>query len=159
RNSRLGVRYRLRHPARRPRHVQSEQLRDLRRPRVPRPRPPSAFRPRAGCARPRGLAAESPRNRRGSSLYKAIPPYVRGSTRSTLRGFMFRTWLSLSRLAVESQQVIWLRTLKLMAGGPAAKRESLRMMTEKVEAAQHAAGSLMLGATPHSVTRHYRAKV
>jgi hypothetical protein len=72
---------------------------------------------------------------------------------------MFRTWLSLSHLAVESQQVIWLRTLKLMAGGPAAKRESLRMVTEKVEAAQHAAGSLMLGATPDSVARHYRAKV
>ena len=33
------------------------------------------------------------------------------------------------------------------------------MVTEKVEAAQHAAGRLMLGATPDSVIRGYRSTV
>jgi hypothetical protein len=72
---------------------------------------------------------------------------------------MLRTWIALTSLAVESQQVMWLRTLKFMAGGPKAERESVSMVTEKLEAAQQAAGRLILGASPESVIRGYRSKV
>ena len=72
---------------------------------------------------------------------------------------MLRTWIALTSVAVESQQVMWLRTLKLMAGGPMADREALKMVTEKVEAAQQTASGLMLGAKPDSVIRGYRRKV
>lgn len=43
-------------------------------------------------------------------------------------------------LAVEAQQVIALRLAKLVLGGPAAKGEARRMVTEKVDAAAKAAG-------------------
>ena len=72
---------------------------------------------------------------------------------------MLRNWIAITSLAVESQQVMWLRTFKLMAGGPIADREAIKMVTEKVEAAQRAAGRLMLGAKPDSVIRGYRRKV
>jgi hypothetical protein len=72
---------------------------------------------------------------------------------------MFRTWIALASLGLEAQQVIWLRTLKLMAGGPKAERESRRMITEKVEAAGEAAGRLMRGAKPRTIIRGYRSKV
>ena len=42
-------------------------------------------------------------------------------------------------LAVEAQQVIALRLMKLAMGGPAAKREAHRMVAEKVDAASKAA--------------------
>lgn len=61
--------------------------------------------------------------------------------------------------ALEAQQVIWLRALKIMAGGPEAQREVIKMTTEKLDAAQHAYGSLLLGATPEKVLRSYRSKV
>ena len=50
---------------------------------------------------------------------------------------MFGTWMKLaldtSMLALETQQVIGLRFLKLTLGGPAASREANRMVAEKVD--------------------------
>ena len=43
-------------------------------------------------------------------------------------------------LAMEAQQVIALRLMKLAMGGPAAKQEAHRMVAEKVDAASKAAG-------------------
>ena len=45
---------------------------------------------------------------------------------------MFRSWLNLLSLGAEASQVVWLRSIKVAAGGPAAKREARRMVTEKV---------------------------
>ena len=51
-----------------------------------------------------------------------------------------RSMLSGAWLAVEAQQVIALRLMKLAAGGPAAKREARRMVAEKVDAGAKVAG-------------------
>jgi hypothetical protein len=72
---------------------------------------------------------------------------------------MFKSWFNLAMLTAESQQVVWLRTMKLAAGGVVAEREASRMVTEKVLAAQMEAERLMLGATPDSVVKRYRRKV
>jgi hypothetical protein len=72
---------------------------------------------------------------------------------------MLQPWFKLMMLAAESQQVIFLRTLKLMAGGAAAKTEARRMVSEKVEMAALEGGRLALGASPGSVVRRYRKKV
>jgi hypothetical protein len=45
-------------------------------------------------------------------------------------------------LALEAQQVIALRVLKLSRGGAAARREAHRMVAEKVNAAGKAAGMM-----------------
>ena len=45
-------------------------------------------------------------------------------------------------------QVVGLRMLKIAAGGAAAEREALRMVTEKIESAQHTVHRLALGASP-----------
>jgi hypothetical protein len=37
---------------------------------------------------------------------------------------MLKFWLNVAMLAAESQRVIWLRMMKLSAGGPAAAREN-----------------------------------
>ena len=62
-------------------------------------------------------------------------------------------------LAAESQQVIWLRTMRLAAGGKKAKSETRRMVGEKVLAAGNEGGRMILGASPDSVVRRYRKKV
>jgi len=49
-------------------------------------------------------------------------------------------------LAMEAQQVIALRLMKLAAGGKAAKPEARRMVAEKVAAAQTAAGLMTAAA-------------
>jgi hypothetical protein len=38
-------------------------------------------------------------------------------------------------LGMDAASVMWLRSLRLMAGGPAAEREARRMITEKLTAA------------------------
>jgi hypothetical protein len=70
-----------------------------------------------------------------------------------------RAWGALWFLALETQQVIWLRTLRLAAGGAAAEREALRMVTEKVIAAHHTARRVALGGSPQAAVRHYRGRV
>jgi hypothetical protein len=72
---------------------------------------------------------------------------------------MFKPWFDLSLSIVEAQQVMWLRGLKLAAGGTAANREAARMVAEKVEAGFEVAGRLALGASPDEISRLYRRKV
>ena len=52
---------------------------------------------------------------------------------------MANPWMTLSlnamRLTMEANTVIGLRMMKAAAGGPAAKTEATRMVTEKIEAA------------------------
>ncbi|MBP0582888.1 hypothetical protein J8I29_26415 [Labrys sp. LIt4] len=72
---------------------------------------------------------------------------------------MFKLFYDMSMLAFESQQAIWLRTLRLAQGGSRAEHEAKLMISEKVAAAQNAAGKLMMGTTPGAVVRDYRRKV
>ena len=62
-------------------------------------------------------------------------------------------------LAVESQQVIWLRSIKLAAGGPQAQQEARLMMSEKIAAAIREGGRLMMGSSADSVVKRYRKRV
>ena len=72
---------------------------------------------------------------------------------------MYRSWVNLMMLAAESQQVIWLRTLRLAAGGAYAEREAYRMVSEKFMTGGFEFGRLMLGASSDSVVKRYRNKV
>ena len=74
-------------------------------------------------------------------------------------GPMHRSWINLMMLAAESQQVIWLRTMRLAVGGAKAEREARRMVHEKVFAAGLESGRMVLGATSNSVVKRYRRKV
>ncbi len=56
---------------------------------------------------------------------------------------MFRSWYNLTMLAAESQRVIWLRSMKLAAGGAKAEREA----------------RLIMGASADSVVKGYRRRV
>lgn len=62
-------------------------------------------------------------------------------------------------LAVESQQVIALRLLRLAAGGPDALQESHRMVMEKAVAAVESGARLAFGHEPDDILRSYRHKV
>ncbi|GJD98513.1 hypothetical protein [Methylobacterium isbiliense] len=76
---------------------------------------------------------------------------------------MIGSWLRLSmeaaRLAAEANMVIGLRVAKLSRGGPAARKEARRMVSEKVEAAARAAQLTATGGTPLQVVKGYRRKV
>ena len=72
---------------------------------------------------------------------------------------MYRSWINLMMLAAESQQVIWLRTMRLAAGGAKAQSEARRMVHEKIFAAGRESGRLALGASRDSVVKGYRKKV
>ena len=72
---------------------------------------------------------------------------------------MYRPWLKLMMLAAESQQVMWLRTMRLAAGGAKARSEASRMISEKMWAAGRESGRLFLGASSESVVRSYRRRV
>ena len=72
---------------------------------------------------------------------------------------MLQTWFDLTMLAIESQQVIWLRSIKLARGSKRAQREAHLMVTEKVAAAFQESGRLLMGARPSSVVTRVRKKV
>jgi hypothetical protein len=72
---------------------------------------------------------------------------------------LLASWFSLGVLAAESQQVIGLRMVQASLGGPKAQAEATLTVTEKIAAANHAMGRLMMGATPDSVVIGYRRKV
>ena len=72
---------------------------------------------------------------------------------------MFGCWYQVAMLTVEAQQVMWLRALKLAAGGGPADTEARRMASEKVTAATQAYGRLMCGASAESAVKSYRKKV
>jgi hypothetical protein len=73
------------------------------------------------------------------------------------------SWLAmgtdLAMLGVEAQMVIGQRIAMLMVGGPKARAEAQRMVTEKVLAAGNAAVTLAMGGSPRKVVRGYRTKV
>ena len=66
-----------------------------------------------------------------------------------------RLMFDASRLWAEASTVIALRSWRLMAGGPAARRELERMVSEKVEAGSELAGALAGGRvkSPQAATR------
>jgi hypothetical protein len=68
-------------------------------------------------------------------------------------------WYVTTLLAMEAQEVIFLRMLKLAAGGPQAASEASRMITEKAAAGAAAATALFSGGSPHRITADYRRKV
>ena len=62
-------------------------------------------------------------------------------------------------LALEANEVIGLRMLKLMAGGKRARREARLMVREKVAEAIGSAADLMAGASSEDIVRRYRRRV
>ena len=83
-----------------------------------------------------------------------------------MRNPWFRLSMDAWSLGMEASSVIGLRTLKMAVGGPAARLEAERMVSEKVEATmqlQAKAISGGLGMTPHNAAArtvaHYRRKV
>jgi hypothetical protein len=72
---------------------------------------------------------------------------------------LFKSWWDLGLLAAESQEVIWLRCLKLAAGGPEASAEAFRMVAEKVTVAAQAGVGVLTGDTSAGTVQRYRTKV
>jgi hypothetical protein len=76
---------------------------------------------------------------------------------------MFRNWIQFSfdaaLLGVETQRVMGLRLMKLYAGGPAARVEASRMVSEKTTALAEATMMLASGGSAQSVIRRYRTHV
>ena len=62
-------------------------------------------------------------------------------------------------LAVESNSVIALRTMKLMAGDAGAMQEARLMVCEKIDAAFEATASLIAGASGDQIIDRYRQHV
>jgi hypothetical protein len=87
-----------------------------------------------------------------------LPKRLRARAKKNVTS-MYRSWANLVFLAAESQQVIWLRTMKLAAGGAQAEAEAYRMVSEKFMAGGFEMGRLLLGASPDSVVKRYRGKV
>ena len=67
--------------------------------------------------------------------------------------------LAFSMLALEAQEVIKLRLVKLASGGPAAQVEAQRMINEKILASIEATTTLMMGGSPNAVVSQYREHV
>jgi len=72
---------------------------------------------------------------------------------------MIKTFFSMAMLAAESQQVIWLRALKLAIGGPRASAEIRRMGSEKLVAAGETVIGTLSGHSLDRTLRRYRKKV
>jgi len=68
-------------------------------------------------------------------------------------------WLPAWMLAMESNRVIALRMIKLAAGGAPARREAVRMTSEKVSEAFGAAVTLATGGSNARVIARYRKRV
>ena len=68
-------------------------------------------------------------------------------------------FFSLFQLAVESNAVIGLRTVKFMLGHGDAIMEGQLMVTEKVDAAVEAASNLFAGASAGTIIERYRQHV
>ena len=71
---------------------------------------------------------------------------------------MFAAWWNIGMLAAESQQVMWLRCMRLAAGGPKASAEAMRMVSEKLALAGPAATGILMGNSA-KVVKRYRKKV
>jgi len=72
---------------------------------------------------------------------------------------MGNPWYCATLLALEANDVMRLRMMKIAFGGTAAFSEVHLMMTEKVDAAMEALSSMMFGGTPMSVIERYREHV
>jgi hypothetical protein len=72
---------------------------------------------------------------------------------------LFPSWTNVMMLALETQQAIWLRMMRLSLGGPAAEVEAARMVSEKIVAGDAAGRALMRGASADMVVQGYRRKV
>ncbi len=76
---------------------------------------------------------------------------------------MFQQWMKLAidstMLAIESQQVIALRMMKVTAGGKGSTQEVQRMFTEKMQAIGEATLTVATGGSPEKVMREVRSKV
>jgi hypothetical protein len=70
-----------------------------------------------------------------------------------------RMFNSLMMLALEANDVVALRTLKLMWGGTGALHEAELMVREKIDAALEATVSLMAGASGNEIVNRYRQHV
>jgi hypothetical protein len=64
---------------------------------------------------------------------------------------MLRLFLEVSMLAFEAQHAIWLRSIRIAAGGRAAKRETNLMAKEKISAAQAAVFKAATGTGPVAI--------
>ena len=62
-----------------------------------------------------------------------------------MRNPLFDLSMSMMKLGVDAQQVIALRTAKLMTGGAAADAEANLMVSEKMQAAADASLAMMVG--------------
>ena len=91
----------------------------------------------------------------------AMPENARASARrvAARKAGMFKPWWDVAMLATESQQVVWLRFLRLAAGGPTAPAEARRMVAEKLAVATQAAVGIMTGESSSRVVARYRKKV
>jgi hypothetical protein len=72
---------------------------------------------------------------------------------------MYRTLSNLTMLALESQQVIFLRMAKIAMCSPDAITEMRRMTTEKMDAAIREGVRAAKGASQDSIIRGYRKRV
>ena len=76
---------------------------------------------------------------------------------------MLLNWMQIygdaAMLSIETQQVMHLRLVKLLAGGPRAPSEALLMLTEKTSALTEATMMLTRGESAHSVIQQYRTLV
>lgn len=72
---------------------------------------------------------------------------------------MLGLWFDLSLRCAEVQQVMILRTMKILAGGEAGKREARRMVSEKAAAAMETMVNAALGEKPKHLVRAYSSKV
>ncbi|WP_110354129.1 hypothetical protein [Methylobacterium sp. B4] len=72
---------------------------------------------------------------------------------------MFNPLLATLLLAMESQQVIELRLVRLAWGGQESWAEMNSMVFEKIAAATEATATLLTGGTPDDVVARYREHV
>ncbi len=72
---------------------------------------------------------------------------------------MFKAWWDIGMLAVESQQVMWLRFMRLAGGGASASIEAQRVVSEKLTVAAPVAVGILMGDSPKKVVKRYSRKV
>jgi len=72
---------------------------------------------------------------------------------------MFKAWWNIGMIAVESQQAMWLRSMRFAVGGPSASAEAQRMVAEKLAIAAPAAAGILKRDTPRKVVKRHRGKV
>lgn len=76
---------------------------------------------------------------------------------------LFTNWMKIAgdaaMLGIETHQVMHLRMMKLMAGGPKAQVEAMRMVTEKTTALAEATMTLARGGSAQRVMQRYRTHV